>query len=267
VEPLFVVYLFNKVWQAIQEGSDPLIWEHLGDVEVAQDKKLQAALAYATSLRRNSDQPKLKTKLAKLVSQFSTAEKAAFFTQRNRDDFRALVKLHGLAKIEACRGRACAEVQATIDYNQNGELRLEVPGPLSTPVFLVVASSGNVPQIGMIASSFQGTEPLVSSGVGLLNRLWRGLLFDAALAKASQASAESSLVRLEGPSDLLRFEDPSGRLRDVKEEGGVLTLSKEHTAQSPFIPLRYEFKDANGNILRMTLLKPAVEPRRFDPEE
>lgn len=243
----------NFLKQASEVGRDPLIWEHLGDAQLAQGESFKAALSYGASLRLDPKQPKVSAKLKKATGAIPDDKKKLFYLHRLLDDFSSVGSLTGGSKVEACQGRACAAVMAGLSYSSEGDLKIDVTGPLSVPAFLVVVSTSGNAQVGILDPNFEPYQSLVGSAVSAINKLWRGDVFRLALDKDAKTNPSIAI-------------DGSGRPTEIRFADGALSLSKPD-ADFPFLPLVYEWRPSSGPMLRFTLVKPLLTMRRPSDEE
>ena len=246
--------------QALEKSNDTLIWEHLGDVQSAKGSVMTALLSWDKALQVKPSQKKLKKKIKRALGRLSPAERFTYFINRTKSRYQSLKSIKGLVRIQVCQGKPCFESRASMSYDQGGDLRVEVPGPLSGPVMLLVKEQGKPAQFGAIHPLFLSNQKDVTQAFERMSSL-----FSALLLTTDPSDLEKTLTVQKGDlfassnGTTLGVNGGTGELHQVtfSDKGDVLRLRSYDKSKVPLIPALLEWENPQtGLVLRCELLNP-----------
>lgn len=229
--------------QAANAAHDAVIWEHLGDAQAAQGKLLPALASWEMAQRLDPQGNTTSKKIEKASARLTSDEKRTVNFQRAKEDFSSVASIEGLTKISFCKGRACADVNARFSYAQPGNLSVDVPGPMGSPVLMVQKSTGSAVQFGSIRPDILEIESYVKKSFDRIYQVWRGSVF--------QPKSEAQIS----------FEEKSGRLKEIVwgAPGATDRLNFSGKSKESFVPPLWTWKDdQNAVSIKVEFLKPVL---------
>ena len=249
---------------AANTGVDPLIWEHLGDVQMIQGNTSDAILSWDESLHIKSDQPKVKKKMKKALRKLSARERLPLFIKRGMANYTDLKSINGLVEIKVCEKHPCYESRGEFRFQQGELLKIEIPGPFTGPLLMVTKNKGEPTQYGALHPIFQTLEYYVTRAINRLESLLSGDLYRNLDLKSlkNEAQKKGSKLNAKNGTLSLSFGYTEGFLEKVSwtDEGGEEVRLSHYSKESwPLIPQRFEWEDkANRFVIRFQFKDPIL---------
>jgi tetratricopeptide (TPR) repeat protein len=251
--------------EATRHVQDPLIWEHLGDALEAKGEITEAVMAWDESLRLQSDQGRAKSKLEKAISKLSVRERCATYVKRAVNHFGDVKSVNGLINIQVCEKTPCFESNAHFNFQKDGEMRVEIPGPLGAPVLLLTKEHGAPAAYGAIHPLFQTVEYHVTRAFNRIESLLSGDVFSSADLATLQKTAEGKKGKLIAVAEGLRFvfNDRTGLIEEISWSDGLeteaLSIGNYKNTRAEVIPATLQWLDQRTHfIIRLKFLQPVV---------
>jgi len=252
--------------QAIAQTKDPLIFDHLGDSELALGNVQEAVGSWDESLRLDPKQKKVSGKIKKAILDLSDKRRMELFNRRTGQDYGRLESLKGLIALTVCAGKPCFDGRVQFSYEKGKELRGEIPGPLSGPVLLLVKPAGKPSQYGTIHPLFQSYEPLVRRAFDNLSQVLSGEVFSEVEGDALAENLVRSGADLEGESGEVGiiYDRGSGRLRKIYwkegDAGSSLKFSSYKSSSALDFPEVMDWQDKISHFsIRFRFVSPVIQ--------
>lgn len=252
--------------QATRQVSDPLIWEHLGDVQAAQGRSTDAILSWDESLRLKSPQPPVQKKVRNAMKKLPASKKFELFVTRSVLNYEDIRSLKGVVKVTVCQGHPCFEGSAQFNYVQDAELKVEIPGVLSGPVLQLVKPAGRPARYGAIHPLLQTVEFFVTRGVERMESVFSTEAFRFFTTESARqaSSIEKGTLRstLGGREIFFNIRDGNvERLTWENSEGPEVLIFKYFRSEaSGALPEMLEWEDtAEGFVMKFEFQRPVIE--------
>lgn len=243
--------------QAASLSRDALIEEHLGDARAALGDDVAAVLNYSEAALIDPSAKAPRKKAARLLRRMPPAKKADVFTRLAAGELTAIRSIQSLVSIRVSRGRSFT-TNARFSYVAGEVLRVEIPGPLTGPVMLLVKKYGRRAEYGAVHPEFQNAEPYVTRAFERVEEVLSGRTFkelDNVKLTESADRVKRTIVADGGPARLT-FHRKSGDLLEVRWSDGDRL---EIRPSSILLPAEFEWTDpASGVSLRVQFQKPSV---------
>jgi tetratricopeptide (TPR) repeat protein len=250
--------------QATAMARDPLIWSHLGDVQLSQQKTIDAILSWDESLRIDPQQKELLARDRKAVKGLSDRQKMGLFIKRAVTNATEAKNVKCVVEISVCEKKPCIKNKAQFQYEKGGELRVEIPGPFGGPLMLLSKPAGKPSQYGAIHPNFQSIEYFVTHAFDRVEGVLSGRSFrDLDIADLSGSAAKKSgLLVGQSAQAEIAFEPVDGAVQTIRwksDRPDSMKLSGYKPGHSVLMPTVFEWRDENsGFVLQMTLIDPVI---------
>lgn len=254
----------NMLREASKRSRDPLIWEHLGDVLEAKGEFQEAVLVWDASLQADPKSKKVPGKIEKALKRLSKSDRLNVFIKRGVNNFGDMDTVRGFISVSVCEAGPCFDTKAKFDY-AGGDLRVEIPGPLSGPVMLLTKKRGKPAKYGAIHPVFQTVEAPVTRAFDRIESLLSSDVFHLVDLSELAASAVEKAGALEAESKGIRFrlDAKNGRVIEIlwkmPEGDESLKLSTYDTVETPSLPRTIEWNDlAHKFTIRINFQNPVI---------
>jgi hypothetical protein len=251
--------------EATSRVRDPLIFEHLGDVYLANGETVDAILAWDESLRTDSDASSPRKKINKAIKGISKQDKWDVFVKRAVSNFGDLATVNGLVDITVCQGKPCFKSKAQFNYSKGEVLNVEIPGPLSGPVLVVNKKYGIPATYGALHPQFQTVETFVVQAFNRIEELLSADVFDEADLNALRSKVAEEKRKLVANADTIgvSFNPNSGEISSLdwtsQSQPDSLLVGPYQVANSVAFPKYLEWHDKkSGFTLRFDFTKPVI---------
>ncbi len=250
--------------QAVIQSDDPLIWDHLGQVQVANSQPQEAVISFDESLRLDPKQKKVAEKIQTIMREMPDKDKIGLFALRAGGAYRSLKTLEGLMDLKLCSQKPCYGTKVQFSYKRGEELRAEIPGPLSGPMLILVKTPGKDPEYGAIHPLFQSFEPLVKRAFSDLEEILTGDLFlgleTDALAETVQKKG-SGLIAKSGTNEVT-FNSDGLPKKIIWKDLGFTSMEFISFRDMGFVQMPKELKWKDGKTgfeLKFKFLSPVIQ--------
>jgi tetratricopeptide (TPR) repeat protein len=228
--------------EAVAQANDPTVWDHLGDVEFASHHIDAALMAWEKSLELVPDAKAVRKKYARAFDGLPRDERTHTSLRRAAAYFGQIDSVQGLVKVKVKLERGSVIVNAQFNYDKKaGTLKMEMPGPLGVPLFLITKSSSTPAQLNVLHPQLDVARDLVSHA---FDRLWDVL----SAAAFSDTTAQ------------MAFADRDGALVSVAWPNGTMEVSRYDPLYFSRIPETFSWREKDSKqSLRLQFVKPSVE--------
>lgn len=248
--------------QAILQVKDPLIYEHLGDVQAARGEGIAAVLTWDESLRLQPGQKKVPARIDKALEKLDNKDKLSLYLKRSAHQFSKVQSVRSLLVVKIGEKKPYFTCQAQMSYDQKGPLIVELPGPLSGPLLRLEKLSGEPAKVGAIHPLLQSVEPYVKRAAERLESVFSAELFRAFQKSEGgmEIQEKKGLLVARWLGTALSFKKSQGALQEIvwsEEKPDALRFSPSRRSKpSPWPPVM-EWVDLNTNFrIRLEFVSP-----------
>ncbi|MFN0117150.1 MAG: tetratricopeptide repeat protein [Elusimicrobiota bacterium] len=247
--------------KSLSLDHDPLIFDHLGDVFWADQKRSKALLAWDESVKLDPTRKSVFRKIQKAFKEISVEQKASLFLERASFHFQNFSVINSFVSIKVCEGGPCFTTKAQFSYLKGQESRMEIPGPMGAPVMLLVKKADQSTEFGAVHPVFKQAEDDVISAYTKIISIFDSSVFtrDKKMINVESFKTKGGKLFVQVKGIYFQFREKDGALEKISwlYDSGVETVSISNYSiyQAKNLPESFEW-NKNKFALNLKFISP-----------